>query len=486
MTPERLQYLVDEHARLGMSNAVIKKHLRESHDDGTLAQTVIPVPTQKASKERDDLLCGRIAAPKTSMGDVFVVPAGQIFMHDADEGGSSESHLHTPNFLEEGSANSRVRVFPSAGSVREAGEQLMREFPGITMTSYDGLQEDRLERYMRDIYISSGQTLLDRLINGIGADMASYRQDPTDHTDQPLSYFERVLELVICRDEIDELSKGKVSDENQKRHDFLRDLSIAVFPWFPDDSLTANASIDSTMAEIFLGTKLPADEVWRKTMASKPFFLDIKAPKQGQRYISGIFCTPSPDGGFKFMACMEWSQQGYEAFLFGDTASGRFDKITVANIDPDAPNDAYEQLYQESFEKIKKLAIMGALHVANLERIAGGRGEMPTLKAFTHIEDLYSSKAKKLASKLKTHSYFRVINVKTPADQFGRTRQNSWSLDHMVPVSGHFRWQPHGAGRTQHKLIWIDAHVRGEDLPKVRPLSNPVLMEHGVGNHTLH
>jgi len=69
-----------------------------------------------------------------------------------------------------------------------------------------------------------------------------------------------------------------------------------------------------------------------------------------------------------------------------------------------------------------------------------------------------------------------VLRLDIPSDRFGFTGQvgRSWSLDHLITVNGHFRWQPHGSGRQQYKLIWIDAYEKGQGS-RHRPDTNPVL-----------
>lgn len=47
---------------------------------------------------------------------------------------------------------------------------------------------------------------------------------------------------------------------------------------------------------------------------------------------------------------------------------------------------------------------------------------------------------------------------------FGYKKPNLRHVDESA-VTGHFRWQPYGTGRTQVKLIWISAHVRKYEKP---------------------
>ncbi len=72
---------------------------------------------------------------------------------------------------------------------------------------------------------------------------------------------------------------------------------------------------------------------------------------------------------------------------------------------------------------------------------------------------------KKFKAKQKTHSVFSVSTLTPPADRFGRREyasvDSTWHLSHKIKVRGHFRWQAHGKGRAERKLIWIDQFEKG-------------------------
>ncbi|KAA0678186.1 hypothetical protein [Azospirillum brasilense] len=68
----------------------------------------------------------------------------------------------------------------------------------------------------------------------------------------------------------------------------------------------------------------------------------------------------------------------------------------------------------------------------------------------------------------KTRTIFKVVRLSPPADRFGRPNvvpgmagHAGWRLDKRVEVDGHFRWQPHGTGRMDRKLIWNEPYMRG-------------------------
>jgi hypothetical protein len=73
-------------------------------------------------------------------------------------------------------------------------------------------------------------------------------------------------------------------------------------------------------------------------------------------------------------------------------------------------------------------------------------------------------KPKKRKARQKTHSLFAVRTLSRNAAvnlPGARSDAASWTLDHVIEVSGHFRWQPHGPGGALRKLIWIEEYERG-------------------------
>ena len=71
-------------------------------------------------------------------------------------------------------------------------------------------------------------------------------------------------------------------------------------------------------------------------------------------------------------------------------------------------------------------------------------------------------KRKKQQASIKTKTLFKIQILDKPENNFGRQLLgHTWTLDHIVAVSGHFRWQPHGPERSLRKLIWIDDYVKG-------------------------
>ena len=73
----------------------------------------------------------------------------------------------------------------------------------------------------------------------------------------------------------------------------------------------------------------------------------------------------------------------------------------------------------------------------------------------------YGRKARQAARKF---SLFRIKRMSVRSD-LKRTRTagdgSGVKLDRLCRVRGHFRLQPHGAGRKSHRIIWIASHERG-------------------------
>jgi hypothetical protein len=72
----------------------------------------------------------------------------------------------------------------------------------------------------------------------------------------------------------------------------------------------------------------------------------------------------------------------------------------------------------------------------------------------------------------KRESIFALVQLAAPSNRLGRPpRQGAggWLLTARQDVSGHFKLQPHGPGRSLRQLIWVNAYERGPDDAPVRP-----------------
>ena len=72
----------------------------------------------------------------------------------------------------------------------------------------------------------------------------------------------------------------------------------------------------------------------------------------------------------------------------------------------------------------------------------------------------------------KEESLFAMVRLQPARDRLGRpdaTISTNWSLTARQEVSGHFKLQPHGAGGSLRKLIWVAAYDRGPDNAPIKP-----------------
>lgn len=116
-----------------------------------------------------------------------------------------------------------------------------------------------------------------------------------------------------------------------------------------------------------------------------------------------------------------------------------------------------------------------SLSLAYLQ-VAGERERAPLPRL--DVERLRSLPAKKQKAKTKKGTLFSISDLRPPKDRFSKPASadadHHWSLSHRVEVRGHFRYQPHGPGRSLRKLIWIAPHQRGcgGKKPKLNILGN--------------
>lgn len=118
-------------------------------------------------------------------------------------------------------------------------------------------------------------------------------------------------------------------------------------------------------------------------------------------------------------------------------------------------------------QQVEDLASLAILYWSSVP--VAERAQVPHIPE----ERLAALKPDKQAARQKTHSIFQVVDLKPPADRFGRTAeergQGGWKLGVRVRVRGHFRWQPWGEGRKLRRLQWVRAHERGPKDAEKRP-----------------
>jgi hypothetical protein len=457
-----LQDMVDGHARMGFQDSQIKTHLREQH--GVLPTEVIPPPTKSAQRARERFFA---TGGFSATGVVDVAGMKMTTMVSSSEASSRPAI-----------GDDSVPLPPFDFS-QERAQKVMDEVAAKHGISSPTVKINELrERTWRDsevaffstVYRGTGPTLLDRMIHGFSA---LYRELDFG----PGSNFEVFRECIVGR-----ADKGKF-DPTMLSADFAEDwnihkaIDVSLHPWFKAGCETINIQIDAEMAEIFLAGKAPASDAWVKEFLTKPVYIDMHEKVHGQRTVSGIFCRPAPSlGTFSYMAVIEWIGQGYEAFVFGEY--GKPDAAVVMypgdEDDEGLTQEALKAIYDPIPRQVEKIAAMSYMYCRTK---LDARQPIVALTCMPRAGTT-SATDKKERNKEKTHSYFRVMRLDIPADRFGFTGKSgkSWSLDHLVSVAGHFRWQPYGKDNNLRKLIWIDSYEKGQGVTH-RPADNPILFQ---------
>ena len=473
-----LQELVDEHAFFGMNNRDIESHIRLQHKDTLtdLGVWLIPPPSKFARELRS-----RINAQDPSAFEQvreIMERRGSLVLSSNAKASPALSHDN----------QDKEWTPPSKESMQDIANELGNEMGiegGLTAQVFDTEEESwekSFSAYLSSIYVGAGPTFLDRYIQGLGRLMIRSSQGSVTPFSTPFEAARHAIKSSQIR--VDQkggtVSQMAISQSVNDVKNEVGFIASALAPWMISNEKTESIQIDSDLLEIFLEAKPLSNAVWKNEICKKPFHIDIQQKKQGERNVSAIFCTPSADGSsFSYMAVVEWIGQGYESFIFRGADSSDF---RVMHPGEKLPEDFPPEVYGSIADQIEHIVGMAYMHYKNL--IAQG-GRLALLDSFTAIATAnvrtFSKKDRKRDRlRERTHSYFRVVKITTPADRFGQVgiRRNSWSLDHLVTVSGHFRWQPYGLGLSRLKLIWINAYDKGNiEGGRHRPGSNPTIFD---------
>lgn len=468
---QNLQGLVDDHARLGFQDNQIRAHLRGQH--GVLPTEVIPPPTRAAQRARERYFATGVV---DSGGMEVIAPAmhQQGTIHDAAAAPQLHTHCKVPNDLApHWKAAEGVYRAELASRMQKLGFQIAFDDESGSLLKMTELREhtwmDSDAAFFSTVYRGTGPTLLDRMIHGFSR---LYRELGFG----PGSNFEVFREWTLGKAEG---GKEMLSANVTVDWDIHEAIDVSLYPWFKPGYETTNIQIDAEMAEIFLAGKAPTSNSWVREFLAKPVYIDIHEKACGQRTISGIFCRPEPSlGTFSYMAVVEWIGQGYEAFIFGEYGKPN-DAVVMFPHDGDDEDDgltqeALDAIYAPITHQVEKIAAMSYMYCRTK---LDARQPPNPLNSMLRVGGT-SGNDKKERNKEKTHSYFCVLRLEIPPGRFGFTGKTgkSWSLDHLVAVTGHFRWQPYGVGNNLRKLIWIDAYEKGQGV-RHRPEENPLLLQ---------
>lgn len=451
-----IQELVDDHARMGYPDHQIRLHLRDNKTGhGISVDILIPPPSKSAQKARSLFLKTGVVSQK---------------------GLSKRTRIISGNSRGSAASSTAVSVAKVPGKTsQEAANEIAKEYnlsQSPDVNAFEIYEKSVLESvsvYFARIHRVAGKTLLDRIIHGSAAVLRELFYVSG-------SNFEIFQENIIIHKQEGKFKESMLSGDFAEEWNIFQAIDVSLYPWFKPESNTINIQIDAELAEIFLAGKAPIANDWMIEGVKKPIYIDIHEGVYGKRVVSGIFCRPDPKHEtFSYMAVVEWIGQGFEGFLFGEIGDSKNAIIMLPrdeDEDEDMSQELIDSIYDPLAEQIEKIVSMAVMYYQTKKDsfkdadyiVTTSRNENP-------------SKKKKEKNKEKTHSYFRVVEMKTPSDRFGFTGKtgNSWSLDHLVSVSGHFRWQPFGPSSGQRKLIWINAYNKGEGV-RHRPESNPTLV----------
>ena len=423
MTNEVVQALVDEHARYGMFDAEIRSHLREAHDVGV--EIAIPPPSNAARNFR-------------KLNDLPALIANAK--------GDLRNHYHVP----------REIVQKVNFSEHEFSKQVLTA-------------EGHAAEFLASSYIANGITHLDRFIHSLGSASA-------DVAPKGVSHFEIVQQLIQS---FESRTYGENTNPIEiETHALYACINKAVLPWFDETAKTCSAQVTSDIAEHLLNLpSLPSQDA-AAGLCAAPFYLDVKTAETGIRAVSAVYTVPTEDRqSFSYMAVVEWIGQGYESLFFGDSRKGNTSIIRLAS--EDLPIEALEssrRLYEPMHAQVMKLVTMAWRHYE--QSLPEVRNTDFIERCVRHYDPKMTGKAqRKERLRSRSCSYFRVVHLRLPkgVTTAAIKGRNSWSLDHLVTVNGHLRWQAYGEGRKQHRLIWIDTYDKGQGS-RLRPAINPELL----------
>lgn len=219
--------------------------------------------------------------------------------------------------------------------------------------------------------------------------------------------------------------------------------------------------LSSRLVRALAYARAPETPEWIDLARSSCWYFDLphQALLLGNLEVRAILTDPDPKGGVAAVAIL--TQPGEDA------VAGRYSWMLIGDqTQPPIGSHAGDEIDPEELRRrISDFVSLVFLYFQTLERTE----KLPRIDPTRHR----SAVQRKLER--RTKSLFAIHVLPEPADNFGRTTdalpQGAWTLDHQVAVRGHFRWQPHGPGRERRKLIFIEAHVRGADLPEKPPLT---------------
>ena len=495
MEEKLIQLWVDEHARLGMSNKQIREHLRQVHEVNDIH---IPPPSRKGKKDRAKLLkTGRIAegsalSNKALGVEMFELDSQNKLVQKAQELMANQNSTNVTHFVfDQGLPNATHND----------------SNPNITTYPVED-DEDEFED-ISNYYPENGITFFDRLVNAYKKQIVRYNQKCGYTLEKQLnckidnlSAFE-IHRLMSARVRgIHKTIYGKKDFMNKMPPPTIEWIEI-VADWFlPDAGTTNNLMIEENLACAAITGRMPKNINWTQLIQS-PTYIDIKRAGDGEWGISGIFLKPLSSGEILGITFSEWYKVGLESLAIWDLKlddNGQWQNDTNPIIVPYWSDDVIwssegQQKHKKTMESFYDMIPSKCTCIAATALTLQKQNKKQTKKTLPYNANSPRKKLKpkKMAQKDKTHSLFLVERVFSPSEMksSGHGRYGStWSLDHIVHVQGHFRWQPCGKGLQNKKLIWINPYSKGQgqehhkfDRPSIQkieretPGDNPDIMD---------
>jgi hypothetical protein len=212
---------------------------------------------------------------------------------------------------------------------------------------------------------------------------------------------------------------------------------------------------DAALVQLLADARPPADPegyLERALSAGGTWYIDLphRSVLLGDGEVRAIFLMPGLQTGHRVTAVITPPGQ--------DKVKGR----VIWHLG--APEDCYGHLINGVDMKTIAGQVNDLVRLLILYRATAESAERSELK---HMDARQLNQSpRRIPQNRKKTSLFRVERLAAPADRFGRQSPSNgpaggWTLGWQSEVSGHFKLQPHGVGRSLRKLIWIDAYERG-------------------------
>jgi len=446
-TKKEIQYLVDEHHFLGMAFPEIKKHLFSEHD----------IAKEQFVPRISDIARKQVAKFRRS--------------------GKVPDFIRNTNAIASGSDIHSGKSSQEVAAYLDALESTMS--PMLTALPVQS-EEDTSDEVTDNSWICSdvGLTFIDRVINGFK--VQADKLIPAGERENKSNFELFKLLMSITRENDPEFYKAlpfQILNNHRTPETFIRVFD----PWMTGENNCTNIQLSGDIAaSLALANdnniiKPPLLDV------GECFYIDIKQPQEGKRYMSAIACEGVADvgngkPGISISYFIEWKGLGIETIASGafteDDLNNNADNFAVllfgGNFAEDVTREdlGYKEISQEA---LKLIGAAWSLY-NNPKNIRSSEG-LPLLPRNGKVlNSSLSHKASKVKKRLNGASFFKMesLNPEGTEHEPSGKKGAGWTLNHLVTVSGHFRSQACGKNHEDRKLIWIENYKKGKGS-EVRP-----------------